>query len=84
MYSPIPSPSEAAQYVYNHQQELIDTYINNIIDFIVNDCTSNRIVYEVPKSISSDIIKIFKKNGYSVKSALLASTNQFDYITITW
>ena len=46
MYNPIPSPTEAAQYVYNRQQALIDTYVNSIVDSIVNNCTSNRIVYE--------------------------------------
>ena len=84
MYNPIPSPSEAAQYVYNRQQELIDTYVNNIVDSIVNNCTSNRIVYEVPKPISNDIIKIFRKNNYTVKLDVSASTGQYDYIIITW
>ena len=84
MYNPIPSPSEAAQYVYNRQQELIDTYVNNIVDSIVNNCTSNRIVYEVPTPISNDIIKIFRKNNYTVKLDVSASTAQYDYIIITW
>ena len=84
MYNPIPSPSEAAQYVYNHQQELIDTYVNSIVDSIVNNCTSNRIVYEVPIPISNDIIKIFRKNNYTVKLDVSASTGQYDYIIITW
>lgn len=84
MYNPIPSPTEAAQYVYNRQQELIDTYVNSIVDSIVHNCTSNRIVYEVPKPISSDIIKIFRKNNYTVKLDVLASTAQYDYIIITW
>ena len=84
MYNPIPSPSEAAQYVYNRQQELIDTYVNSIVDSIVNNCTPNRIVYEVPKPISSDIITIFRKNNYTVKLDVSASTGQYDYIIITW
>ena len=84
MYNPIPSPSEAAQYVYNHQQELIDTYVNSIVDSIVNNCTSNRIVYEVPTPISNDIIKIFRKNNYTVKLDVSASTGQYDYIIIIW
>ena len=84
MYNPIPSPTEAAQYVYNRQQELIDTYVNNIVDSIVNSCTSNRIVYEVPTPISSDIITIFRENNYTVKLDVSASTGQYDYIIITW
>ena len=84
MYNPIPSPSEAAQYVYNRQQELIDTYVNNIVDSIVNNCISNRIVYEVPTPISSDIITIFRENNYTVKLDVSASTGQYDYIIITW
>lgn len=84
MYNPIPSPTEAAQYVYNRQQELIDTYVNSIVDSIVNNCTSNRIIYEVPKPISNDIIKIFRKNNYTVKLDSFASTVQYDYIIITW
>lgn len=84
MYNPIPSPTEAAQYVYNRQQELIDTYVNNIVDSIVNNCTSNRIVYEVPTPISNDIITIFRKNNYTVKLDVSASTGQYDYIIITW
>lgn len=84
MYNPIPSPTEAAQYVYNRQQALIDTYVNSIVDSIVNNCTSNRIVYEVPKPISSDIITIFRKNNYTVKLDVSASTGQYDYIIITW
>lgn len=84
MYNPIPSPTEAAQYVYNRQQALIDTYVNSIVDSIVNNCTSNRIVYEVPKPISSDIITIFRKNDYTVKLDVSASTAQYDYIIITW
>lgn len=84
MYNPIPSPIEAAQYVYNRQQALIDTYVNNIVDSIVNNCTSNRIVYEVPKPISSDIITIFRKNNYTVQLDVSASTAQYDYIIITW
>ena len=84
MYNPIPSPTEAAQYVYNRQQALIDTYVNSIVDFIVNNCTSNRIVYEVPTPISSDIITIFRENDYTVKLDVSASTAQYDYIIITW
>ena len=84
MYNPIPSPTEAAQYVYNRQQELIDTYVNNIVDSIVNDCISNRITYEVPKPISNDIVKIFRKNNYTVILDSFTSTNQYDYIIITW
>ena len=84
MYNPIPSPTEAAQYVYNRQQALIDTYVNSIVDSIVNNCTSNRIVYEVPKPISNDIITIFRENNYTVKLDVSASTGQYDYIIITW
>ena len=84
MYNPIPSPTEAAQYVYNRQQALIDTYVNNIVDSIVNNCISNRIVYEVPTPISSDIITIFRENNYTVKLDVSASTGQYDYIIITW
>ena len=84
MYNPIPSPTEAAQYVYNRQQALIDTYVNSIVDSIVNNCTSNHIVYEVPKPISSDIITIFRKNNYTVQLDVSASTGQYDYIIITW
>ena len=84
MYNPIPSPNEAAQYVYNRQQELIDTYVNIIVDSIVNNCTSNRIAYGVPKPISNDIIKIFRKNNYTVKLDVSGSTVLYDYIIITW
>ena len=84
MYNPIPSPTEAAQYVYNRQQALIDTYVNSIVDSIVNNCISNRIVYEVPKPISSDIITIFRKNNYTVQLDVSTSTGQYDYIIITW
>ena len=84
MYNPIPSPTEAAQYVYNRQQELIDNNVNSIVDSLLNNFISSRIVYEVPKPISSDIITIFRKNNYTVKLDVSASTGQYDYIIITW